>query len=403
MENCTLYSHKLDFDKVIQIVESNLPKAKIEVDDGGIQKSLVAVIKGGFFGKTKTLKINYRQRENPSYKLDQIECGLTQNLAGMVGFIQKFPAHNESVRNKFLHKVMSANTEMAFMAEPKITNEFEAILRKVVSELDAFIFTPPNSLFTKSNGQHFVDKDLNLILDTQGNCEIEDISVHVDAKYRDEPSDNNTDEQKERKSKSNEFLTSHGIKVSKTLPCISDSAQVQLRSVSEVIDRTYSLLVTAAKGEGVESEHLSRMVESKKVDQLSGKERSIYEADVLSDQDKAYATWRYESLYTMLWALGIMDDLKYPSQICDVQMIVGKLLQPSREEFVESVNMRDKDEILNELDKIYRMNWACVDARIKNEEVAGSINPSVVYERHYSLNWLTSDLGSDWDDVQTHT
>jgi len=44
----------------------------VEINDGGLQKSLVATIKGGFFSKTKTLKINYRQRKNPSYKLEEI-------------------------------------------------------------------------------------------------------------------------------------------------------------------------------------------------------------------------------------------------------------------------------------------------------------------------------------------
>jgi len=88
MENCTIYSHYLNFEKIVQIVKENLPKAKVEFNDGEINKSLVATIKGGFFGKNKTLKINYRQRENPSYKLENIECGLTQNLAGMANFVQ---------------------------------------------------------------------------------------------------------------------------------------------------------------------------------------------------------------------------------------------------------------------------------------------------------------------------
>ncbi len=60
-------------------------------------------------------------------------------------------------------------------------------------------------------------------------------------------------------------------------------------------------------------------------------------------------------------------------------------------------------EISDELDSIYRMNWACVDARINGQQVSGDINSSVIYERHYSLNWLTSHQNEDWDDVQTNT
>ena len=141
MENCAIYSHQLKFDELVQIVKSELPKAKVEFNDGGKQKGLIATIKGGLFGKAKTLKINYRERENPSYKLENIECGLTQNLAGMVNFIQSFPAQKEDLRNKFLHKVMSANCEMPFMAEPSITPEFENVLKRIAHSHDAFIFT----------------------------------------------------------------------------------------------------------------------------------------------------------------------------------------------------------------------------------------------------------------------
>lgn len=56
MQNCTIYSHHLDFEKIVQIVKSILPKAKIEYNDGGIQKSLIATIKGGFSVKQKPLK-----------------------------------------------------------------------------------------------------------------------------------------------------------------------------------------------------------------------------------------------------------------------------------------------------------------------------------------------------------
>ncbi len=86
-----------------------------------------------------------------------------------------------------------------------------------------------------------------------------------------------------------------------------------------------------------------------------------------------------------------------------LRMIVGKIFHPSRAEFEESVQLRTASEILDELDKTYRMNWACVDARIKGEAVSGNLNASVVYERHYSLNWLTNYQNQDWDNVQTNT
>ena len=77
---------------------------------------------------------------------------------------------------------MSVNSELAFMAEPNIATGFETVLKKITQELDGFIFAQPGGFFKKSNTQHFLDNNLNLILDNNGNCEINDIDVKVDAK-----------------------------------------------------------------------------------------------------------------------------------------------------------------------------------------------------------------------------
>ncbi len=120
-------------------------------------------------------------------------------------------------------------------------------------------------------------------------------------------------------------------------------------------------------------------------------------------EKKAYASWRYESLNTILWALGLLESLPYPSAICDVSHIVGMMLQNSHEALAARVNVRTADEILQELDKTYRMHWACVNARIKGQPVGGNLQPGVVYERHYALNWITQYGGQSWDDVTTNT
>lgn len=404
MENCTIYSHYLNFDKVIEIVKTNLPKAKIEQHNEGVHRNLVATIKGGFFGKTKTLTINSRQRKIPSYKLDEVNCELTQNLEGMVNYIASFPAKNEAVRNKFLHKVMAVNCEMPFMAEPEITPEFKNILALIIKELDAYVFAQPNRIFNKSSHQHFLDKNFNLILDAEGNCEIEDIEVNAEAKYHDEPfNENATEGQSKRKADSESFLRDNGIKINQNLPFVEDINDVEIRSLNAVIGRAYALLLIAAKGEGVEQEHLLKAINEKQINSLSPEEERVFKAEQLTNQEQAYATWRYESLYVLLWALGLMEDLKYPSDICDVPAVVSQIFTPTREAFEASVKLRSKEEILDELDKTYRMNWACVDARIKGQQVGGNINPSVIYERHYALNWLTNYLDQDWDDVQTNT
>jgi hypothetical protein len=49
------------------------------------------------------------------------------------------------------------------------------------------------------------------------------------------------------------------------------------------------------------------------------------------------------------------------------------------------------------------MNWACVNARVKGEAPSAGLNQSVVYERHYALNWLIKYMDQEWDKVSTDT
>lgn len=402
MENCTLYSHYLKFDQLAKIIKDHIPKAKVEQDSGSQQKRITVSIKNGFFGKAKTLTINYRERENPSYNLEEVSCALSNNLNGMVNFVHSIPMSNTELKSKFMHKIMAVNAELAFIAEPNMNEQFRSILKRIAVELDAFIFTAPISIFTASQQQHFVDKHFKLILDTAGNSQINSLDVNIESKYFDGDQENITEGQQTRKAKSEAFLNTKGIKVNTNLPYLEDEAQVTIRTKSELIHRIYALLLISARGEGVEKEKLDALMNSKHIVSLSAKEKAIYHKEELDDQDRANATWRYESLSTLLWAAGKVE-WTYPSDICDVPTIVGMLVKTDKDEFVESWKIRSKSEILDALDKIYRMNWACVDARIKGQAPKGGINASVVYERHYALNWLTNYQDQDWDDVSTDT
>jgi hypothetical protein len=402
MENCALYSHHLEFDKIVEIIKTNLPKAKIEITDNKLQKSIKVSLKSGFFSKAKTLTINYREREIPSYNLNNASCGLSQNLMGMTNFVHSIPMENQELKSQFIHKIMAVNAELAFIAQPKMNEQFRAILKRLAVALDAFIFSSPNSVFNASEHQHFIDKHFKLIVDSAGVCNIDHIDVNIDSKYFDSDQSNLTEEQLKRKEKSEAFIKSHGIKTNENLPCIQDSSLVKVRSKGEIIHRIYALLIIAARGEGVEKARLDKVIEDMNIISLSPKEKLIYNKEELSQQDKAYATWRYESLNVLLWATG-KTEYSFPNEICDVPKIVELLMRSKKEEFVESCKVKSTNEILDELDKIYRINWACVDARIKGETPSEKINPSVIYERHYALNWLTNYNDQEWDEVSTDT
>ncbi|MBS1660419.1 MAG: DUF4272 domain-containing protein, partial [Bacteroidetes bacterium] len=125
--------------------------------------------------------------------------------------------------------------------------------------------------------------------------------------------------------------------------------------------------------------------------------------EALEGQERVDALWRYESLNVLLWALGLVEELVYPSSVCDFGGITKLLVQNERARVESLVDVREISVVLDELDKAYRMHWACVDARIQQQEPGGELDSSVVYERHYALKWLTRYRDQDWDRVTPDT
>ncbi|WP_420458225.1 DUF4272 domain-containing protein [Neolewinella sp.] len=402
MTQFAIYSHQLGFDKVVRIVQETLPTARIEVDLA--EQRLIGTHKGGLFGKTRTFRLSYRQRRTPSYTLGEIDGPLAENLSGMVNYVRSIPAQNEAIRDRLIYKVMATNCEIGCVVEPKLDDTLAPAVHRLLTELNGFIFAGADPYFGSSDRQQFLDKRLELILDTAGRSAVADLDVTVDAKYHDTPQEGEiTEEQTARRDRTNALLIERGIQVPTFLPCLPAVADLPFRPVEEVIDRAYGLLVTAAKGEGIEQQHLERVVAEKSITSLSPQEEEIYRTEELTPQQRAYASWRYESLHVLLWALGTVDRLQYPSDTCDVCDTVRALLNPTREDFTNSVHLRSPYELLDELDQTYRMHWACVNARLRKEEVGGALDCSVVYERHYALNWLVDLEGDGWDDVRTDT
>ena len=163
-----------------------------------------------------------------------------------------------------------------------------------------------------------------------------------------------------------------------------------LRSVDEVVGRTLSVLVTSVHAETIRDRGPEQAAHSigELLDQfqvrpfLSPEERAFVEAKAPDEQAVLDFVWRYECAWTGLWALGLIPDFAYPDSICDVGAMASLLLAAR---------------ILDEADKIYRYDWACVDARIKG------LDAPTMLERHRMLNWLIRYQNADWDDVRTDT
>jgi hypothetical protein len=208
----------------------------------------------------------------------------------------------------------------------------------------------------------------------------------------------------QRKARSEAILRAQGIPINPNLPVVESEDEVTLRSQDVVAYRTFSLLAVALRGEGLEQAAVERLIARYGLEpHLTPKEKAFLPIASPTEAERAQFSWRYESAWLLLWAMGYVEDPRNPSNICDVSRAVTILQQHSTEQFVANAHLRPLPEILDQVDLIYRCHWAVVDARIKNQPPPAGLDPGVVYERHYALNWLISYMDQDWDDVTTDT
>jgi Domain of unknown function (DUF4272) len=209
----------------------------------------------------------------------------------------------------------------------------------------------------------------------------------------------------QRKLKSEELLRKEGVPYIAHLPIIEDEQTATIRSKEEVAIRAMALNIVAVKGEGLEQQRVLEIVEEYQLKNVfSPNELEFIHNPSPSHQDMVNNKWRYESYCTLLWALNYVEDLGRPDQICDVPSAVRFMVERTSDEFINQAVLRNSSEIFDAADLIYRYDWACVEARLKGQEAPANLNPGVVYERHYALNWLISNSENlGWDDISTDT
>jgi hypothetical protein len=233
----------------------------------------------------------------------------------------------------------------------------------------------------------------------RGNSDLSDRKKKIEAKDR-APAP----EAVNRKKRSETVLRAEAVPINRTLPVVETEAEAKRRSKNEVAYRALALLVVAVKGEGLDQKRTLEVVkEYGLAPYFTPKEKAFIDDASPPQQDRVQFSWRYEAAWTLLWALGYVDKLDKPVALCDVPRAVKTMKQRTAAKFIAEAKLRPLSEILDQADLVYRYHWAVVDARLKGKQLAGGIEPGVIMERHYTLNWLIGYMDQAWDDVTTDT
>lgn len=232
----------------------------------------------------------------------------------------------------------------------------------------------------------------------------------------------NTRKAVSRKERSEAFLLGEGVKINPNLPEIANETDAEIKSPEETAKRAVTAFLAAqiaidiCNGEtGTESaEFFTGILKSFGLEnELTDDEKKYFaladeSAPRISPEDANQFQWRIEMCMPLFWACGFLgdDDLSFPSDITvtsDLIRLLGGC--HSFADVMSHVKMHTVSEILDNADVCLRMDWACVEARIKNDRsICGNLMSDVVMEQHKGFNWLIGAFDAkDWDNVRAHT
>ena len=227
---------------------------------------------------------------------------------------------------------------------------------------------------------------------------------------------NNVITAQERKNRSIAILVSQGVPYIEHLPLRYETNEVIPRDKKEVIERlacSFTSIMCAlsiGKGEYTEEdrEYMTQDFLSARygaLDLLTPKEQKVIAGNV-SEAEAINAAWKYESIWALLWALGVVEELSFPNKICDCDLVMGTMERfKNLDDFMANTTLRPIEEILQALDLHYRYHWAAGNARVNGSNPAG-IDEEVVMERRAGLEWLCckgqendnfTDIYNAWD------
>jgi hypothetical protein len=130
---------------------------------------------------------------------------------------------------------------------------------------------------------------------------------------------------RDRQVRSEEELGQFGVRTPSTLPPVVSETEVVLRAPSEVARRALALFVVALRAESLMSPELA-VAELREKRPLAFRSLTPKECLFVNDEkpDQEQITnfvWRYEALWILAWALGLVEVLCYPSETCDLDFL----------------------------------------------------------------------------------
>lgn len=335
---------------------------------------------------------------------------IEMHTEGMAGYFAQAPANHPALKEKVLQQIRRFNCVVGIVFETggntDRTHYLMNTLFDLAQEVNGFLLYPNMCIYNKEG---------KLVFSRQGESELDDFIPLANADLPDAGQAEETETDRQRRERSIATLQEKGIPYLENLRSEVPEGEACMKSREEMVQRAATLFAVAVYSEVMLSETPDRdeaLAYLDKMDEIYGIHRWMTPAETnyianatSTEQERIQFVWRYENCAVLLWAAGIVEELPYPSEICDVPVIAAIFWQHKGiDDLLRQGTPRPQTELLDVADLTLRYDWACVDARIHRQQAPAQLDGGIVMERHYTFNWIIGANGNaSWDEIQPHT
>jgi hypothetical protein len=205
---------------------------------------------------------------------------------------------------------------------------------------------------------------------------------------------------RQRKRRSELIMLSKGVPIDPALPPMDCSVDLAPRRRQDIALRALCVLMTAIKADRMHQTMVLRVVRQYGLAAyFSPSEKNFIRELDPPNAAKMQFSWRYESAWVLLWALGYVEKLESPARRCDSDFAVGSMREKTRQSFIAEASLRPLEQILDQADLAYRYRCSLVQTATENGSPSVNLNAAIVFERHHAFNWLIRYSDRDWDEA----
>jgi hypothetical protein len=358
VEAITIFSHKIDPDGVLRVVQATAPKIR-ETQEGGTWGKAVAEFPRGFLRKKLSLILTH---DPDYYQGDR----WPQQHSGMLGYFARFPM-DEKRRSQVMSTIESFRFCIGTVADPDLdlstSDPRLDLLSAIASEIDGCLFVPSGLLDARGR----------VLIDADGSFDPEAVFP-----WRPEPEVADEDEWDEPD-------PPDALRVARRALVL---AAVAARGVFEMHNRqghTETATTVPLIREWVQDLGLRDECESIEW------ERIITPIGEMREQEMIDSVWRLEGLAVLAWALDLFELPRYDTLV-DVDKLLSAVgfLHEKAGTILASPKLRDQEQIDGLAEQLLAYHWRMRDF---------SLRPIAIDFRDFGENCWFGPISVDWAEI----